>query len=101
MSNHIVDLTKLPSAQDIDRSILPEVEEEWTGDRQVIVSPIGRFNSGYEYYAPVGYSEDGVPLGGMLSLSEAQVRHLYAEFSKHVTQWDAEDTPEDPWGGDK
>jgi len=81
-----IDMRTLPRISEIDRTVMPSVEEELTGIHQVIVGTIGRFRSGFEYYAPVDH--DGP--GGMLSLSQAQTRHLTKELVALVQKWDTE-----------
>lgn len=87
---HIIDLRTLPHYSEIDRSHMPPVDEDLNGVRQVVIHDIGRFRSGFEYYAPIAPTEDGTPKGGMLSLSQAQVRHLHAELGKLIERWDTE-----------
>lgn len=92
MSNHIVDLSKLPHVSEIVRTYLPSLEEELNGHHQVVIGDIGRFRSGFEYYAPIAPEENGRPKGGMLSLSEEQARHIHAQLGALIKQWDDDTT---------
>ncbi|MFB7836176.1 hypothetical protein [Streptomyces sp. NPDC056056] len=94
MPRSIVDLTTLPHVSMIDRNYLPCLEEELNADRQVVIGGIGRFRSGFEYYAPIAPDETGRPKGGMLSLSETQVRHIHARLGQQIAVWDDEDDSE-------
>ncbi|WP_327309783.1 hypothetical protein OG730_41610 (plasmid) [Streptomyces sp. NBC_01298] len=91
MTRNTIDLTELPHVSEIDRTYLPCLEEELIADRQVVIGDIGRFRSGFEYYAPIAPDETGRPNGGMLSLSEVQVRHIHARLGQQIAAWDDED----------
>ncbi|MGW2657034.1 hypothetical protein ACWC1D_25680 [Streptomyces sp. NPDC001478] len=82
------DLRTLPHHSEIDRDHLPPVEEELDGVRQAVIGDIGHFRSGF--YVPIAPAEGGTPRGGMLSLSQAQLRHLHAELGKLIGRWDSE-----------
>lgn len=77
----------LPHYSKIDRTAMPSVQLSLDGIRRLVVGPIARFRAGDEMYAPT--TTDAVRWG-LLSLSQAQARHLYAELGKHITAWDTE-----------
>ncbi|MEU6362181.1 hypothetical protein [Streptomyces albidoflavus] len=81
-----IDLSGQPSWADVDRTTLPTVERSLAGVRRLAVGWIGRLRAGAETYAPV----PDVGRGGILELSQAQTRHLYAELGKHISEWDSE-----------
>ncbi|MFD6471612.1 hypothetical protein [Streptomyces goshikiensis] len=91
MAHNILDLTTLPHVSEIDRTYLPSLEQELNADRQVVIGDIGRFRSDFEYYAPIAPDETGRPQGGILSLSEVQVRHIYSRLGQRIAAWDDED----------
>ncbi|MET7363196.1 hypothetical protein ABZS76_32830 [Streptomyces sp. NPDC005562] len=81
-----IDLSGQPSWKNADPNILPSVKPSLIGVRRTAVGWIGRLRAGAEMYAPV----PDVDQGGLLELSQAQVRHLYAEFGKRIAEWDNE-----------
>lgn len=93
----IINLHALPPLQEIDRSHMPPLEQSLIGRHELIIGDIARFRSGFEYYAPIPPREDGRVRGGMLSLGEAQARHIYAQLGELLARWDVENGREAEW----
>ncbi|MFK0154086.1 hypothetical protein ACIQVK_18695 [Streptomyces sp. NPDC090493] len=93
----IIDLRKLPPYYKADLNHLLPVEQSLHGRHELIIGDVTRYCAGIEYYAPIAPAEDGGPRGGTLTLSEAQARHIYAQFGKLFKRWDVENEREAEW----
>lgn len=85
------DMSALPHFRQRDRNHLPPVEPSIMGIREALICDITPIRAGgMKYYAPIGPADDGTPRGGVLQLSQAQVRHLAKQLTAMVEQWDTE-----------
>lgn len=88
MRSNIIDLKSLPHYKEIDGTAPPVIEEDILAVRGAVLGHVSRFQAGVEMYGLL--DPKGSTLGGLLHLSEAQVRSLAHQLAGLVHKWDTE-----------